>query len=78
MCTCKCSHHYTLVIIIATATAVRLPTCGLEGHLNNVDIMVRGSEVEDREDVLPARHDVGGSGANHLCYTANNHVTNRY
>lgn len=32
--------------------------------------------MEDREDVLPAGHDVGGSGANHLRYTANNHVTN--
>jgi hypothetical protein len=48
----------------------------LEGHLDDIDVVVRGSEVEHREDILPSRPDVGGSGAHHLGHTTNNHVTN--
>ena len=66
---------------VLTATGIPLTswellTCGLEWHLHNVDIVVRGSQVEDGEDVLPTRHDVWSPCTNHLCHTAYHHVTN--
>ena len=35
---------------------------GVEGHLHDVLIMIRGSQMKDGEDVLPARLDLAGLG----------------
>lgn len=48
---------------------------GLEGQLYNAFVLVRGSQVEDGEDILPAWADVCCLGVNHLSYTAHNHVS---
>ena len=50
--------------------------CGLKGQLHNALILVRCSQVEDREDVLPAWADVCSLGVNHLGYAAYHHVSN--
>ena len=48
---------------------------GLEGQLYDALVLVRRSQVEDREDVLPAWADVRRLGVNHLGYTAHHHVS---
>ena len=48
---------------------------GLEGQLHNALILVRGGQVKDGEDVLPAWADVCRLGVNHLGYTAHHHVS---
>lgn len=48
---------------------------GLKGQLYNALVLVRRGQVEDREDVLPARADICSLGVNHLCYTAYHHVS---
>lgn len=47
---------------------------GLEGQLHDALVLVRRSQVEDREDVLPARADVRRLGVNHLGDAAHHHV----
>ena len=48
---------------------------GLEGQLYDALVLVRSSQVEDGEDVLPAWADVRRLGVHHLGYTAHHHVS---
>lgn len=49
--------------------------CGLKGQLHNALILVRCSQVKNREDVLPAWAYVCSLGVNHLGYAAYHHVS---
>ena len=45
-----------------------------EGHLDNVLVLVGGSQVKDAEYVLPTRLDVTGLGVDHVSDAAHHHV----
>lgn len=47
----------------------------LEGQLHDGLVVVRGSLVEHREDVLPTRADVGRLGVHHLSHAPDHHVS---
>lgn len=49
---------------------------GLEGQLYDGLVMVRSRLVENREDVLPTRADVGRLRVHHLGHTPDYHVPN--
>lgn len=48
---------------------------GLKGQLHDALVLVRGGEVEDGKDVLPARADVCRLRVHHLGYAAHDHVS---
>lgn len=50
-------------------------TRGLESQLYDALVLVGGGQVEDREDVLPARADVCRLRVHHLGYAAHDHVS---
>ncbi len=48
----------------------------LEGQLYNTLILIRGSEMEHRENVLPPWSNIPSLRVDHLGYTADHHVPN--